>query len=51
MLWQRIERAILAQAPMVPTSNVRAVAFASKRVGNYKYSPQLGALLHQVWVK
>jgi peptide/nickel transport system substrate-binding protein len=50
-LWQRIERAILARAPMVPTSNVRAVDFVSKRVGNYKYSPQWGALLDQMWVK
>ena len=50
-LWQRIEREILAQAPMVPTSNVRAVDFVSKRLGNYKYSPQWGALLDQAWVK
>jgi hypothetical protein len=36
---------------MVPTSNVRAVDFVSKRLGNYKYSPQWGALLDQAWVR
>jgi peptide/nickel transport system substrate-binding protein len=51
LLWQRIEREILAQAPVVPTSNVRAVDFVSERVGNYKYNPQWGALLDQAWVR
>jgi hypothetical protein len=27
------------------------VDFVSKRLGNYKYSPQWGALLDQAWVK
>jgi len=50
-LWQKIEREILAQAPMVPTFNPRIVDFVSKRVGNYKYHPQWGVLLDQLWVK
>jgi YVTN family beta-propeller protein len=51
VLWQRIEREILAEAPMVPTSNRRNVDFVSKRVGNYQYHPQWGVLLDQLWVK
>ncbi len=51
LLWQRIEREILAQAPLVPTSNARNVDFVSKRVGNYQYNPQWGVLLDQLWVK
>ena len=51
LLWQRIEREILAQAPVVPTVNPRNVDFLSKRVGNYQYHPQWGVLLDQLWVK
>ena len=51
VLWQRIEGEILAQAPMVPTSNRRNVDFVSKRVGNYQYHPQWGVLLDQLWVR
>lgn len=51
VLWQRIERKLLAQAPMVPTSNVRNVDFVSKRLGNYQYNPQWGLLLAQTWVR
>jgi peptide/nickel transport system substrate-binding protein len=51
VLWQRIEREILAQAPMVPTSNRRSVDFVAKRVGHYEYHPQWGVLLDQLWVR
>jgi peptide/nickel transport system substrate-binding protein len=51
LLWQRIERDILAQAPLVPVYNERNVDFVSKRVGNYQYHPQWGVLLDQLWVK
>ena len=51
LLWQRIERQILAQAPVVPTNNRRNVDYVSKRVGNYQYHPQWGALLDQLWVR
>ena len=51
LLWQRIEREILAQAPVVPTDNRRNVDFLSKRVGNYQYHPQWGVLLDQLWVR
>ena len=51
VLWQQVEQAILAQAPVVPTYNRRNVDFVSKRVGNYQYNPQWGLLLDQAWVK
>ena len=51
LLWQRIERELLAQAPIVPTDNVRSVDFVSDRVGNFQFNPQWGPLLSQLWVK
>jgi peptide/nickel transport system substrate-binding protein len=51
LLWQKIERELLAQAPIVPTNNPRNVDFVAKRVGNYQYHPQWGALLDQLWVR
>jgi YVTN family beta-propeller protein len=51
LLWQRIEHELLAQAPVVPAYNGPNVDFVSKRVGNYQYNPQWGALLDQMWVR
>jgi YVTN family beta-propeller protein len=51
LLWQRIERELLAQAPIVPTDNRLDAYFVSERVGNYQYHPQWGVLLSQLWVK
>ena len=51
LLWQQIEHEILVQAPLLPTTNQRNADFVSKRVGNYQYNPQWGALLSQLWVK
>jgi peptide/nickel transport system substrate-binding protein len=51
VLWQQVEHAILADAPVVPMYNRRNVDFVSKRVGNYQYNPQWSLLLAQVWVK
>ena len=50
-LWQRVERSILAQAPLLPVYNRSDVDFVSKRVGNYQYNPQWSVLLDQLWVK
>ena len=50
-LWQKAERAILADAPLLPTDNQQNVAFLSKRTGNFQYNPQWGVLLDQLWVK
>jgi YVTN family beta-propeller protein len=51
VLWQRVEKSLLAHAPVVPAYNRRNVDFVSKRVGNYQYNPQWGLLLDQAWVK
>ena len=51
LLWQQIERELLAQAPLLPTTNPRHLDFVAKRVGNYQYNPQFGVLLSQLWVK
>jgi len=51
VLWQRVERSILARAPVVPAYNRSHVDFVSKRLGNYQYNPQWGLLLDQAWVK
>jgi peptide/nickel transport system substrate-binding protein len=49
--WQRIERSVLALAPVVPVYNRSHVDFVSERLGNYQYNPQWGLLLDQAWVK
>lgn len=51
LLWQKVDRDLLAAAPMVPTYNGRAIVFLAKRVGNFQYNPQWGVLLDQLWVK
>ena len=50
-LWQKAERAILADAPLLPTNNIENVAFLSKRTGNFQYNPQWGVLLDQLWAR
>jgi len=50
-LWERIDRQTVDQAPWVPLVNPKVVDVLSKRVGNYQYSPQLGVLFDQLWVR
>jgi peptide/nickel transport system substrate-binding protein len=50
-LWQRVEDAILARAPIIPAFNRTYVTLVSARVGNYQYNPQWGVLLSQLWVR
>ncbi len=50
-LWRRAERAVLAQAPIVPVDNPENIAFLAKRVGNFQYHPEWGVLLDQLWLK
>ena len=49
--WARGDRAIVDQAPAVPLYTLRSVDFVSKRVGDYVYNPEYGALLDQLWVR
>jgi peptide/nickel transport system substrate-binding protein len=50
-LWNEAERAILEQAPLVPTYNQQDVTFLGKNVGNFQYHTQWGVLLDQLWVR
>jgi peptide/nickel transport system substrate-binding protein len=51
-LWERVDRAIVDQAPWVPLHNPKAIDVLSKRVGNYQYSPAgTGMLIDQLWVR
>jgi YVTN family beta-propeller protein len=50
-LWQKAERQILAQGPIVPIDNPQDANFVSKRVGDFQYHPQWGVLLDQLWVR
>jgi peptide/nickel transport system substrate-binding protein len=50
-VWATVERSLLEQAPLVPALSVTSAAFVSKRVGNYKYNPQLRTLVDQLWVR
>ena len=50
-LWQRVEDASLAQAPIIPAFNSTFVTLLSARTGNYQFNPQWGILLSQLWVR
>ena len=52
LVWAKVDRDIVDQAPWVPYANPRTVEFVSRRVGNYVYSLFLSsALLDQLWVR
>ena len=50
-LWQRVDRELTDAAPWVPLMVTKDVNFLSKRVGNYQYSPEMGMLIDQLWVR
>ena len=49
--WQRVDRELTDAAPWVPLLVTKDVNFLAKRVGNYQYSPQMGMLIDQLWVR
>ncbi len=52
VLWQRVDKAVVDQAPVIPLDNQKAVDVVSKRVGNYQYSGNgFGVLIDQLWVR
>jgi peptide/nickel transport system substrate-binding protein len=51
VVWSRIERRIVAAAPIVPLLNRRTIAIAAPRVGNLVLHPNVGVLLDRVWVR
>jgi YVTN family beta-propeller protein len=50
-LWATADRQFTDQAPMVSLVTPSTIDFVSRRVGNYEYNPEWGALLDQLWVK
>lgn len=50
-LWERIDRQTVNEAPWVRLVNRNAVDVLAKRVGNYQYTPHLGVLIDQLWVR
>jgi YVTN family beta-propeller protein len=51
LLWARLDREIVDQAPMVPLVNPKQVDFLSQRVGNYQYNAQWHLLVDELWVR
>ena len=50
-LWAQLDREITDRALWVPLANGYREDLVSKRVRNYEYNPQSGALLSQLWVR
>jgi peptide/nickel transport system substrate-binding protein len=50
-IWERIDRQTVDQSPWVPLLNPKQVDILAKRVGNYQYSSNSGALIDQLWVQ
>ncbi len=50
-LWQRIDREVTDASPWVTFVASKDVNVLSKRVGNYQWSPSMGMLIDQLWVR
>jgi peptide/nickel transport system substrate-binding protein len=50
-LWQRIDREVTDASPWVTLFASEDVNFLAKRVGNYQWSPSMGMLIDQLWVR
>ncbi|HEY7622893.1 MAG TPA: ABC transporter substrate-binding protein [Solirubrobacteraceae bacterium] len=50
-LWSKVDQRIVDQAAALPLDTPKALAFTSRRVGDYQYSPQWGVLYDQLWVR
>jgi YVTN family beta-propeller protein len=50
-LWAKVDRDLTDAAPWITFASSQDLELLSNRVGNYQYSPVLGALLAQLWVK
>jgi peptide/nickel transport system substrate-binding protein len=50
-LWTKADRRLTDDAVGVPLVTPSVLDFVSRRVGNYLYNPQLGALVDQLWVR
>ncbi|PZR82680.1 MAG: hypothetical protein DLM65_03385 [Candidatus Aeolococcus gillhamiae] len=50
-LWADIGREITDLAPVLPVVNFSSADLLSRRCGNYQFSPAVGILLDQLWVR
>ena len=50
-LWAAADRRLVDEAAWVPLVNEVAVYLTGSRVGNYAWSPMVGALLDQMWIR
>ena len=50
-VWAHAERRLVDQAATLPLDTPKQVDVLSRRVGDYKYHPQWGVLLDQLWVR
>jgi peptide/nickel transport system substrate-binding protein len=50
-LWAELDHELTDAAAWLPLYNRVGADLISKRVGNYQYNPQYGALLGQMWVR
>ena len=50
-LWRRIDRRVTDLAVWMPLFNPKGIDLVSKRVGNYRWSPQLHLMPSLLWVK
>jgi peptide/nickel transport system substrate-binding protein len=49
--WGSIDKAYMAESPLVPLFTPKLVDFTSSRVKNYEFSAQYYMLVDQVWLK
>jgi YVTN family beta-propeller protein len=50
-LWTKVDHEVVREAPWLVIQNPLSLVLVSRRVGNYQYNPQWGALLGQLWVR
>jgi ABC-type transport system substrate-binding protein/DNA-binding SARP family transcriptional activator len=49
--WNRVDRELADEAPLVALFNARGLVLLSARVGNYEYHPFWNVLFDQLWVR
>ena len=50
-LWRQVDRRVVDLAVWMPLFNPRHIDLVSRRVGNYRWSPQLHLIPSQLWVR
>jgi YVTN family beta-propeller protein len=50
-LWERVDHALVDEAPAIPMFNRRSAVLVSRRVDNVQWHPLWGVLVDQLWVK